>query len=230
MSHENQGQPDGIRELLDKVNSLELRIGKLEGQMEVAIHGMGTIHSERYQPEQNDNTAFEELVVDKSLIESNIFEFGLAWFGSLVLLFGIAFLSNFAKNYMNGPLASLVGYLAVAGVFYLAWHLRNSYTHLSFMLNLSAYLLVYYITLRLYFFTGNPVIGVKEVVVALLLAVIAIQCYSAIKQYSELMATIAMLLLIATALFTDKTIATLPLMILTSGCSVFFSSVLDGGD
>ena len=222
MSLENHDQPAGISELLEKVNSLEIRIGRIEEQLNAAVQGMGTIRSERNRPEQDDHTEFEERVVDKSLIESNIFEYGMTWFGSLVLLCGICFLSNFAKNYMNGTLASLVGYLAVAGVFFLAWYIRNSYSHLSFMLNLCAHLLVYYITLRLYFFTGNPVIPVKGIVVALLLVTIAIQCYSAIKRNSELMAVVAILLTFATALFTDKTGVTLPLMILTSAFSVFF--------
>ncbi len=222
MSQENQDQPAGISELLEKVNSLEIRIGRIEEQLDAAVQGMGIIRSERNRPEQDDYAEFEDRVVDKSLIESNIFEFGMTWFGSLVLLFGIAFLSNFARNYMNGSLASLVGYLAVAGVFFLAWYLRNSYSHLSFMLNLSAHLLVYYITLNLYFFTKYPVIPLKGAVVALLLFAIIVQCYFAIRRNSELMAVVALVLSLATALFSDNTVITLPLIILTSACSVFF--------
>jgi hypothetical protein len=164
----------------------------------------------------------DELIpVDKGLIESNIFEYGLAWFGSLVLLFGIVFLSNFAKNYMNGPLASLVGFAAVAGVFFLAWYLRNSYAHLSFLLNLSAHLLVYYITLRLYFFTDIAVIPVKGVVIGLLLGVTGVQFYFAIRRKSELLAAIAILLSLATALFADAALVSLPLVILSAAFSFF---------
>jgi hypothetical protein len=222
MSQENKDQPARISELLEKVNSLEMRIGRIEENLNAAVHERGTIHPQQYRTEQDYTPVSEERGVDKGLIESNILEFGMTWFGSLVLLFGIAFLSNFAKKYMNGPLATLVGYMTVAGVFFLAWYIRNSYCHLSFMLNLSAHLLVYYITLRLYFFTGNPVIAVKEVVVALLLVTIVIQCYSAIRRNSELMAVIAMVLSCATALFTDQAAISLPLMVLTSACSVFF--------
>jgi hypothetical protein len=219
MTQENQGQLAGISELLDKVNSLELRISKIEGQFETTVRA--SVRPDRLYNEQPVGGYDEEVVVDKGLIESNIFEYGLAWFGSLVLLFGIVFLSNFAKNYMNGPLASLVGYAAVAGVFFLAWYLRNSYAHLSFMLNLSAHLLVYYITLRLYFFTDIPVIPVKGVVIVLLLAVTVIQCYFAIRRNSELLAAITMLLFLATALFADASLVSLPLIILTAAFSFF---------
>jgi hypothetical protein len=221
MTKEDHGQLDGISELLDKVNSLELRISKIEGQLDSAIRTVASVHPDRVYNKQSFDANEEEVIVDKGLIESNIFEYGLAWFGSLVLLFGIVFLSNFAKNYMNGPLASLVGYAAVAGVFFLAWYLRNSYSHLSFMLDLSAHLLVYYITLRLYFFTDIPVIPAKGFVVGLLLAVSAVQCYFAIRRKSELLAAIALLLSLATALFADTALASLPLMILTAAFSFF---------
>ena len=221
MTQENQGQLAGISELLDKVNSLELRISTIEGQLDSAFRTVASIHPDRVYNKQPFDTNEEDVVVDKGLIESNIFEYGLAWFGSLVLLFGIVFLSNFAKNYMNGPLASLVGYAAVAGVFFLAWYLRNSYSHLSFMLDLSAHLLVYYITLRLYFFSDIPVIPAKGVVIGLLLAVSGLQCYFAIRRKSELLVAIALLLSLATALFADTALASLPLIILTAAFSFF---------
>jgi len=221
MSRETQDHSAEIRELLDKVNSLEVRIGRIEGQIEKAVQGLASVHPDRYRPEQSDNVADEELLMDKGLIESNIFEYGLAWFGSLVLLFGIIFLSNFARNYMNGLFASLIGYGAVTGVFFLAWYLRNSFAHLSFMLNLSAHLLLYYITLRLYFFIDNPVIPVKGVIIVLLLAVICAQIYFAILKNSELLATIALLLFLSTALFADESFVSLPLMILTAAFSLF---------
>ncbi|MFZ4522606.1 MAG: hypothetical protein ACOYNC_12930 [Bacteroidales bacterium] len=221
MSNENQDQSAGIRELLEKVNLLEERIVRVEGQLEIAIQGMVPAQPARYRPENAYNEDEQALVVDKGLLESNIFEYGLAWFGSLVLLFGIAFLSNFARNYLNGPMASLVGYGAVAGVFLLAWNLRKSFPHLSFMLNISAHLLVYYITLRLFFFTGLAVIPVKGIVLFLLFAAIGIQCYCAIRINSELQSTIALILSLATALFADASLVTLPVIALTAGFSVF---------
>jgi hypothetical protein len=221
MTQENQGQVAGLNELLDKVNSLELRISRIEGQFESIVGAVASVRQNQFPNDQPVDTYDEEVVVDKGLIESNIFEYGLAWFGSLVLLFGIVFLSNFAKNYMNGPLASLVGYAAVAGVFFLAWYLRKSYSHLSFMLDLSAHLLVYYITLRLCFFTTLPVIPLKGVVVGLLLAVTGVQFWFAIRRKSELRAAIALLLSLATALFADTALVSLPVMILTAAFSFF---------
>jgi hypothetical protein len=221
MLHEHHDQSTGINELLEKINALEVRIGRIEVQLDIEVQKMESAQSARFQPEQFDDPANQELVVDKGLIESNIFEYGLAWFGSLVLLFGIAFLTNFARNYLNGPLASLVGYIAVGGVFFLAWYLRKSFTHLSFMLNLSAHLLVYYITLRLFFFVDQPVIPVKGVVLFLLFAIICIQCYVAMRKNSELLAGITLILSLATAIFADTTWITLPLIMLSAGFTLF---------
>ena len=221
MSGDNNEYPAGLGELVEKINSLEQRLGRVEEQLNAAVVNLAPVRQDRYQPQQAETPVDEELVMDKGLIESNIFEYGLAWFGSLVLLFGIAFLSNFARNYLNGPLASLVGYGAVAGIFLLAWYLRDSFSHLSFMLNLSAHLLVYYITLRLFFFIDHPVIPAKGVVLFMLLSLICVQFYLAIRQRSELLAVIALLLSLATALFADITFVSLPVIILTSLFSLF---------
>ncbi len=221
MPQETQDPSVVISELLEKVNSLEIRIDKIEGQLDGAVQSLASARAGRYQTEHTVSNTNEDVLVDKGLIESNIFEYGLAWFGSLVLLFGIAFLSNLARNYLNGPLASIVGYSAVAGVFFLSWYLRNSFTHLSFLLNISAHLLVYYITLRLYFFIAQPVIPVKGVVLFMLFAVVCIQCYYAIRRNSELQAVIALICSLATALFADTAFVSLPLIIITAGLSVF---------
>ncbi len=221
MSLENQDQSTGIRELTDRLTSLELRIGMMEGQIDNALQAMGSAQPARYQPVQADSRESEDVAMDKGQIESNIFEYGLAWFGSLVLFFGIAFLSNFARNYLNGPLATAVGYGAVAGVFFLAWYLRNSFTHLSFMLFLSAHLLLYYITVRLFFFINPAVIPVKGIVLFLLVCIIFIQCYYAIRRNSELLGIIALILSLATAIIADTSFFSLPLIILTALFSLF---------
>jgi hypothetical protein len=221
MSQENQDQSAGISELLSKINLLEQRIDRIEGQYKIAIQGMASAQPARYQPESAVNPENEEDLVDKGLIESNIFEYGLAWFGSLVLLFGVAFLSNFARNYLNGPLASLVGYAAVGGVFFLGWYLRNSFSHLSFMLNLSAQLLLYYITLKLFFFIDHPVIPVKGIVLTLLFGVIVAQSYLALRNNSELLAVISLFSALATSLFADIHYVSLPAIAITAGYSVF---------
>lgn len=221
MSQENHDQLTGIQELLEKVNSLEMRIGKIEGQLEMAVQNISSARTVRSHQEQASQEQDVEVLVDKGLLESNIFEYGLAWFGSLVLLFGIAFLSNFARNYLSGPLASIVGYAAIAGVFLLAHYFRNSSTHLSFMLKMSAFLLLYYVTLRLFFFSGQPVIPIKYVVLLMMVGTIAVQGYFAVRINSELLSVIALLLAIATAIFADSTFISLPLIALTAGLSVF---------
>ncbi|MDP1623092.1 MAG: hypothetical protein Q8M08_12225 [Bacteroidales bacterium] len=221
MLQENQDQSNGVRELTDKVNSLEMRVGVMEQHIEVLLQGKESAQPSRYSSENGETISSPDRIIDEGLIESNIFEYGLAWFGSLVLLFGIVFLSHLARNYMSGPLSSMVGYAAVGGVFFLAWYLRNSFTHLSFMLYLIAHLLLYYITLQLFFFIDQPVVPVKGIAIALLLVVIGIQCLNAIRRDSELLAAVAVILALLTAIFADTTLVSLPLIMLTAGFSMF---------
>jgi len=159
--------------------------------------------------------------VDEVVIESKIVEYGLAWLGSIVLLFGIVFLMSFTKNHLNGITSSLIAYTAVAGVFFLGWYLRHSFPHLSYMLKISGHLLVYYITLRFYFFSSPPIIPLKGVVILLMLIAIGFQIYFAIRTKSELLGAIAIILTLSTAMVSDQTHITLPLVTLGSITSLF---------
>ena len=83
---------------------------------------------------------------------SKIGEFGFTWLGSLVLLFGIGFLMAFITKKGSPLLAGAIGYAFVIGVFITTHLIRKSLEHLGFMLKISGYLLLYYVTLRLFFF------------------------------------------------------------------------------
>ncbi len=164
----------------------------------------------------------ETVAVDGVTIESNIIEYGLSWIGIVVLMFGIGFLMMFIQKQTNTYVTSLVGYLAVGLVYTLSRYLKNTHEHLAYMLNIGTHLLLYYVTMRLYFFSSPPAIPVKEVVVLLLLAVIGFQLYRSVKLNSELVAAIAILLVQVTSAFCDTTHESLPLLTLAAAASLWF--------
>ncbi len=201
--------------ILEQLHSLETRLARLEGKL-------STENARQFS--ENAQSAEEEanlVEVDKSVIESNVVEYGLAWVGSIVLLFGITFLMTFTQNHLNGILSSLIGYFAAAAVFLIGWSLRNSFPHLSFMLNIGAHLLLFYVTLRLYFFSPVPVIPVKFVVILLMLIATGAMLYGALRRGSEFMGAIGVILVLATALISDSTHYTLPLLVVASATSMY---------
>ncbi len=163
----------------------------------------------------------ETVAVDETTIESNILEYGLSWIGIVVLLFGIGFLMMFIQKQTNNYMAAIIGYVAVGVVYVLSRYLKDSHEHLAYMLNIGTHLLLFYVTMRLYFFSSIPLIPYKEAVCFLLLIVIGFQLYRSTRLNSELIAGIALFLALALSAFCDTTHESLPLLTLTAAVSLW---------
>ena len=210
-----------IEKLLDRIQTLELRLETLETQLR--SKGLGSSRPGQYMAAGEDQDSEEEmLIVDEAAIESKVGEYGLAWLGSLVLLFGIVFMMTFSSSTGYPVLASVLGYASAAGVFILTYFLRKSFPHMVFILTISGHLLIYYVTLQLYFFTAHPLLPWKEADIALLIAAIIVQLFFAMRQSSELLAGIAVTLIIATALISDSLNITMPLITVAAVFALYF--------
>jgi uncharacterized membrane protein len=222
MSQPVSPENSNLDSFLSRIQDLEIRIASLESRFTTELNPDQREHPSSPQKMATQEPDEEILVMDEAAIESNIGEYGLAWLGSLVLLFGIIFLMAFAGNQGYPVLATALGYASAAGVFILAHFLRKSFSHMDFMLNISGHILIYYITLRLYFFTLHPLIPWKELDLVLLLAVIGVLVYRAIRQSSELLAGISLVLVMVTAIVSDSLHITLPLLTLAAVVSLYF--------
>ena len=200
MESQDQFNTSRIEDLISQVRSLESRIAKLEGQASSVHNAPSSSRQVAYQAPEDEG---DLITVDKSLIESKVGEYGMAWLGSIVLMLGISFLMEFISSKGMPLYAALMGFASAAGVFVLGTTLRKASPHILFMLNISAHLLIYYTTLRLFFFSGNPLLPQKIVVVALLIVALGVQLYFALKQKSELLAGIVIVLLSSTAMIAD---------------------------
>ena len=203
-----------IHVLEERMETMESRY-KLTGFQGTSINASASAAGSFVQPDDD----LPE--VDEVAIESRIGEYGLAWLGSLVLLFGIIFLMTFV-NTMGFPVAATgIGYGSAASVFVLGYFLR-SFSHMKLLLNISAHLLSYYVTLRLYFFTPHPLIYIKEIDIVLLIIVAGIQIFLAVRKSSELLMGIALILVVATALISDSLHITLPIITLVAVTALYF--------
>ena len=222
MSNSEKTTNPDLEKLPEILESLEKRIKHIEVQLgiENALK-MESISANDLQGKTlyDAETRFNE--EEDFSIESNIVEYGLGWFGSLVLLFGITFLMTFFQSKEHVLLSSIIGYSSVVGIFALGYFMRHSFTHLVYPLNISSYLLLYYVTLRLNFFSSNPLISQKGIVLVLLVLIIGAQIYFAIRRKAEFIASLAIILALITALFSDTTHITLPLITLTAATSLF---------
>lgn len=116
----------------------------------------------------------------------------------------------------------IAGYLLVAGVFVLSNYIRSIHSFMSFVLKLTGHFLIFYITLRLHFFSHDPLIENSLIVIIILLAMIAIQSFIAIRSDNPVMAGLSLLFALVTAVLSNLTHVMLPLGILISAASVFY--------
>ena len=208
-------QENELENISKRLQSIELRLSRLESSISIAEKG-NYLQSE--EPAQsvnlllNTDTLNEE---DKGL-ESQIGQFGLAWLGNIVLLFGIAFLTQYMMNLGYRFISFLIGYLSSAGIFLFANYIKKTNLHMAFIFRMNAQILIFYITVRLHFFSVSPLIPGKTVTILILMLLVAVQGYLSVRNGSQTFAILAVLFAMTTAILGDSTNLTLPILTISA--------------
>jgi hypothetical protein len=116
----------------------------------------------------------------------------------------------------------VAGYLAVAAIFLFTYLFRNSFSHITAFLNTSALLLLYIVTLRLHFFSPQPLIPASGTGLLLLGLAWAAQTWYTIRIRSEFLGFISILLLLISGIIIDSTYITLTSIALAAALSLIF--------
>jgi hypothetical protein len=214
-------QDSELEKIDRRLQSIELRLSRLESSLSITDNEKFYGSEKLAQPVDllpNTETLNEE---DKGL-ESKIGRFGLAWLGNIVLLFGIAFLTQYLMNVGYPFLSILLGYIAAASIFFLAHYLEKTNVHLSFIFKMNAQIILFYITVRLHFFSVSPVLSNKSIVVILLLLLVAFQTFLSIRNKSQAFGALSVVFSLSTAIIGDTTHFMLPLLTLTAAGTIFY--------
>jgi len=209
-----QSGNSGYKELADKLHVLEQRVTQLESD-----------RKRYYTPSDEDEIedvglSFNINVPGDGQLESSIGEYGLAWLGNIVLFFGITFFVQYLQVSGFNIISPVFGFAAVAGIFFLAFYLRNSNPYMAKIFNLNGYLLVFYVTLKLHFFTANPILSNKPVGLLLLLIVTGVLMFLSIRRKNTVLTGLSLIMISFTALVSDSTHVTLTLVTLVSIFSI----------
>lgn len=137
-------------------------------------------------------------------LEHRIGEFGMAWIGSVILLFGIVFGMAYARHLGMSLLPSILGYAAAVGIYFFARIWKESIPHIYRINYVSSLLLIFYTTMGLHFVPENPLVGNVYPAYLLLLIVSGYVLYIAISRESRILVTIALVLGLITAMLVDK--------------------------
>jgi hypothetical protein len=214
-------QDEELEIIRKSLHSLEVRLSRLESVIIKTEDEFSYRAEEQLQssdPLLNTETLNEE---DKGL-ESQIGRFGLAWLGNIVLLFGITFLSQYMMNLGYRFSSVLFGYLIAAAIFFLANYLKKTNVHLAFIFRINALVLLFYISVRLHFFSVSPLIPDKTISVVILLLIVVLQAYLSIRNGSQTFVALTVFFALATAILGDSTHFMLPILILTGATAVYF--------
>jgi hypothetical protein len=209
-----------LEKINNRLQSIELRLSRLESSGIIANNEPFLISELRDQGDDRPlNT--ETLQEEEKGFESQIGRFGLAWLGNIVLLFGITFMTQYLMILGQQILSVIFGYTAAAAIFFLANYLKKTNEHLAFMFRMNALILLFYVTIRLHFFTVSPVISDKTISLLLLLLLVIFQSYLSIRVKSQAFAILSVFLALTTAILSDTANFTLPLVILSAIWAIY---------
>lgn len=204
-----------------RLKSLEDRLARLESAL-VNTDSEKLNGSEWKAPTAERSLITEMSDEEEKGLESKMGRFGLAWLGNIVLLFGIIFLIQYLL--ITGHLYSsvIIGYITAISMYFLAGYLKRTNNHLSFMFRMNAQVLLFYITLRLHFFTETPIILNKVISVLLLLLLIALQVYISIRDKSQSFAALFVIFALISGIVCDSIYVILPLVGLSAVGAVYY--------
>jgi hypothetical protein len=177
-----------LEKILLRLDTLEERISNLESDKK-RIRQLQTSHAA--ESEEDDSETFKVSITPSALFESNLGEYGLAWLGNIVLFFAIAFLGQYFMNIGKPIISFVIGTISICTVFAFSIFSRKNYSYLSYMFNLFGFIILYYVVLRLHFYTDKQVISNYLLETFLLLMVVGFQLFRGIKKNSQALTGLA---------------------------------------
>ena len=144
----------------DRLERLEERLAGIERHLGISVDGLTTGTPE-------ESTSMSLVQADKNPEEDLEFEVGQNWFavaGILVLAIGAAFMLSLPYAGLPASVPSLVGFVVAAGLFLLAHFWQHTFELVSSYLRGAGMALLYFATLRLYFFGAQHALSTENFV------------------------------------------------------------------
>jgi hypothetical protein len=195
--------PLEIETIHKELQHIKNRINLLEACLDIQKLKDEHILVSNAEPEDDFDLNFSAKSNDS--IEFRLGEYGMAWLGNIVLLFGIAFLVQYLQNSGKPLFSALVGFGAVAAIYTSYYYTRKSFSFLSRLMSYNGHILLFYMTLQLHFTSAAPLIHCRMAGLFLLIVVLGILFYMAFRQTSQLMAGIVLLMILVSGIITNST-------------------------
>jgi hypothetical protein len=221
MKDKTQSHKGELDQLNKRIADLEERMTRMEeAATSPSIQRAGRF---LYQESTGKQVIQEKVTTSEDSMESKVGEYGMAWMGNVVLLFGILFLSQYLQKNNQEIISLVFGFVSV-GLVYLMGHLtRNSLPYMSRLFSYNGHLLLYIQAMRVCLFPGSQIIENSFLGHAVVLVVLISLIYLAYRNSSQILANIVWLMAVITAIADGSTHFMLPLMLGISGSAIFFT-------
>ena len=220
MENQNHAGNGELDDLKQKIADLEERLTRVERDVtDPALRRTGMF---QFEYSQGIETVQKRDSSRDDSMESRVGEYGMAWMGNIVLLFGILFLSQYLQKNNQEIISLVFGFLSVALV-YLMGHLTlKSLPYMSRLFSYNGHLLLYIQAMRICLFPGSQIIENSFLGYAVILVVLLSLIYLAYRNSSQMLAILVWLMAVITAIADGSTHFMLPLMLGITGSAIFF--------
>ena len=179
----NSEEPNANNQIKNHLGNLETRITRIEEHLNLGPSG---VEKESQLTEEIPSKPSES----EDVLEFHIGQYWFARFGIVVLAIGIVFLLTLPYRNLPPAFPSILGYILVAGILLLSYSLRKSFLYISRYLIGGALLLLYFSTLRLHFFSLQPALTNKSLVLTFLILVVILNLYISARRKSVYLASL----------------------------------------
>lgn len=222
MENKTKGGNGELDHLKHRIADLEERMIRLEES--ASTPGYTRTGRFRYEQSQGEETIQETKSSQDGSMESRVGEYGMAWMGNIVLLFGILFLSQYLQNNHQEVISLVFGFISVALVYLLGYLTRSSLPYMSRLFSYNGHLLLYIQAMRICMFPGSQIIENSFLGHAVVVVVLLSLIYLAYRNSSEVLAILVWIMTVITAIADGTTHFMLPLMVGISGSAIFLTS------
>jgi hypothetical protein len=210
-----------LDQLQEKIAELEKRVAHLEA-------GSVSKESRSYIGISRDHSDSEESIRQKEKsqgesVESRIGEYGMAWLGNIVLMFGILFLTQFLRIREQEVLSLFIGLSSVVIIYLSGYYTRNSFPYLSRLFGFNGHILLFMIAMQVYLLPGNRLTENVLVGEGIVLLVIIAMLYLAFRRASQVLAIIGWIMAVVAAIASNSTHLMLALMTGVAWSALYFT-------
>ncbi|MHB8579419.1 MAG: DUF2339 domain-containing protein [Ignavibacteriaceae bacterium] len=208
--------PDN-KEIISLIKNLEERISRLESSLNVEP-------LQQKEPEEKRQTEVVDFSDKEEELEYRIGQFWFAKVGIVVLIIGIAFFLTFPYNNLPPFLPGIFGYILTAVIFGFSSYFKKISAYMSGYLLGGGLALLYFTTLRLYFFGSELLITDLSLEIFLLVLIIFFNLFISIRKNSVYLTALSCTLGYATAIASDNSYFIFIMILFMSLLAVYFKT------